>query len=194
MSTILFEVQGRYYQAPATAQFAANTLYFDPVSGEVWARTLRGLGWHWIAQPSSLTYLDQLEEFPRSCPGSLIGAAWIDTFLWSELPEPLLHRELTVLETAVQRLTSRTPIWYNNHSRNPQPWEQSMQPTAELIQRLAQARYKLARGELSNEELREALKDLRQHRMSAAEVSAKSRSSTSAKTVDADALLQQFLS
>ena len=69
-----------------------------------------------------------------------------------------------------------------------------MQPTAELIQRLAQARYKLARGELSNEELREALKDLRQHRMSAAEVSAKSRSSSSAKTVDADALLQQFFS
>jgi len=65
-----------------------------------------------------------------------------------------------------------------------------MQPSNEVIQRLAAARYKLAQGTLSNEELREALKDLRQHRTTAAEVSAKSR--TTKAPVDADALLQQF--
>lgn len=191
MSPTLFEVQGRYYPFTLCAQFEANTLYFDPHTGEVWARTFRGPGWQWIAQPSSLTYLSSVETFPRSCPGSLIGHIWIDSFLWAELPPPLLLRELAVMEQAVQRLTRGESIWYNNHTRSAIPWEPTMQPSNEVIQRLAAARYKLAQGTLSNEELREALKDLRQHRTTAAEVSAKSR--TAKAPVDADALLQQFL-
>lgn len=67
-----------------------------------------------------------------------------------------------------------------------------MQPSNEIINRLAQARYKLSKGELTNEELREALKDLRQHRMSAAETSAKSKAAKA--PVDTAALLSKFLS
>lgn len=192
MSTILFEVNNAHFPGEGEGAFSANTFHYDPWSGQVWASVFRGTGWQWIPQPSPLTLLHSTETFPHSCPGSLIGPHWLDTFLWAELPPPLLRRELTVLEEAMKRLTSGVSIWYNNRLRSTLPWEPTMIPDTEVINRLAQARYKLSQGTLTNEELREALRDLRQHRISAAEVSAKSRKA--ATPVDGNALLAQFLS
>lgn len=173
--------------------FSTNTLFFDPPTGEVWARILRDPQREWIAQPAPTHFLHPIEEFPKTCPGSLVGCSWIDTYSWKELSTPLLLRELTVLEQAVKRLTRGESIWYNNGSQSPTASkEHLMQPSNEIINRLAQARYKLSKGELTNEELREALKDLRQHRMSAAETSAKSKAAKA--PVDTAALLSKFLS
>lgn len=173
--------------------FQSNTLLFDPPSGEVWARILRNPQEEWIAQPAPIQYLHHTETFPQSCPGSLIGFSWVETLVWKELPLALLLRELTVLEQAIERLTRGESIWYNNGSHSSTVGKEClMQPSNEIINRLAQARYKLSKGELTNEELREALKDLRQHRMAAAETSAKSKAAKA--PVDTAALLSKFLS
>jgi hypothetical protein len=192
MMKALFLLNGRQIDGEE-CWFSTNTLFFDPLTGEVWARILRNPQREWTAQPAPLTFLHPVEEFPKTCPGSLIGCSWIDTYSWKELPPLLLQRELAVLEQAVERLTRGESIWYNNNSQSSTVSKEClMQPSNEIINRLAQARYKLSKGELTNEELREALKDLRQHRMAAAETSAKSKAAKA--PVDTAAILSKFLS
>lgn len=189
---ILFIVKGKQYDSDSLAGLRVNTLLYDPPSGEVWARIVREPSADWIAQPHGVSLLNRFETFPQSCPGSLIGPLWVDSLLWRELPLPLLQRELDCYEAAVQHLTRGESIWYNNGSHSNTAMEAGMQPSNEVIHRLAQARYKLSLGQLSKEELREALRDLRQHRMTAAEVSAKSKAAKA--PVDTAAILSKFIS
>lgn len=176
-------VDNRFWPLAGRGEAFYDSVFVSPWTGQVWARIDRGRG-DWI--PSRAPAAGE-KPWPLddSTPGSLFSA--YGDWRWQllrELPRPLLWREVSLIE----RLTSAILRDYNSPTlpASESPMNQS------LMQEIAMLRSKEAAGTLTDDELRAALRKMREGRVTASAVSAKSRA---AKTpVDPEAALAALMS
>lgn len=175
-------VDNRFFPLAGRGEAHFNTVLVSPWTGQCWSRTDRGRG-EWIATRSAAPS-EKPWPLPESIPGSLYTD--YDEWRWQalrELPRILLWRECKLLEDWARGQLSR----YNG----------STQPTSELpvnaslMQEIAALRAKEAAGTLTDEELRAALRKMREGRVTASVTSARSRAAKA--TVDPDAALAKLL-
>lgn len=177
-------VDNRFWPLAGRGESFINAVLFSPWTGQVWARIDRSPEFEWFGERMPAAG-EKPWPLPESIPGSLFSD--YDEWRWQalrELPRPLLIREIQLLE----RWTSATLSCYNCSTN--QPAEVAVNPS--LMQEIAELRAKIAADTISDEELRKALKIMREGRITAAATSAKSRAK--AVAVDPDAALAEFLS
>jgi hypothetical protein len=159
---------------PKWAYWHCNTALVSPWTGHTWGLIDRGQKVYIPVLRAALGELPYLDEVP----GSL--AFYEETI--SELPRELLERELTVMYD----FTSTTESVSICSTLSESAMSQS------LMQKIVEARVKIAAGEMTDEALRDLLKEMRQDRGSAAIASAKSRAKKT--EVDPEDALKAFLS
>lgn len=172
----------RFFPLAGRGEAHFNTLLVSPHTGQVWARIDRGKS-EWF--PARLAAAG---ERPWPLPECIPGSLFLDYDEWRwqilrELPRPLLLRECQLVEDWTRAQLS----CYNGATK---PMEVQVNPT--LMQEIAELRAKVAANTISDEELRKALRLMREGRVTAAVTSARSRAAKA--TVDPDAALAEFLS
>lgn len=168
-----------------------NTVLYEPMGGIAWCRIHRGQHLPELHIGASRFAVPTWAPFPRSVPGSVIGPTWTDeTYCWQELGPLALRREIGLMEVFAQRLHSPMLSGYNSPTNHPPELKLMQEDAQKVMVTLAEMRLKLSKGELSDEQLRDALKLLRQARVSAGAKSEKAR--TSKTPVDAGALMKQL--
>ena len=175
-------VDNRFYPLAGRGEMYLDSVLISPWTGQAWARIDRGRG-EWFAARMAAAG-EKPWPLPESIPGSLFSD--YDEWRWQsirELPRPLLWREIQLVE----RWTSATLQCYNCPTQS--VTEPSMQQS--LMQEIAALRAKEAAGTLTDEELRGILRKMREGRVTASTVSAKSRAAKA--PVDPDAALAEFL-
>lgn len=175
-------VDNRFFPLASKGESYLNTVFISPWTGQCWARVDRGRG-EW--SPMRLAAAGEKPwPLPESIPGSLFTN--YDEWRWQairELPRPLLWREIQLLECWTR---AQLP-GYNCSTQS----QSEIPVSPSLMQEIAALRAKEAAGTLTDEELRGALRKMREGRVTASVVSAKSRA---AKTpVDPDAALAELL-
>lgn len=161
------------------ALLRTNTVFISPWTGEVWARIDRKCG-EWLP----LRVPAQGEPYwpgPDTIPGSLYSD--YDEY-WDgvtrELPRVLLIREISLIEG----LTRATISCHNGATNG----DSNMTP--DLLQEIAALRGKVAAGTATDQELRDALRKMREGRMTAT-----AKAASKAKVVtNPDEALAAFLS
>jgi hypothetical protein len=146
---------------------AANEIYYSPYTGETWARLDRGFP-RWIASAHAAE-----GEKPYAFtvpPGTLARLPeQID-----EIPPEFLKREWSLWTSAIA-----SGIMNNSETDMPT-----------LMDRIAELRVKVDSGTATDEELREALRMMREDRMTAGSRSAASKARKA--PVDADQALKEL--
>ncbi len=160
-------------------QFCQNVVFISPYTGIAWARIERGQRqWHAHLAPSA----EDPAWLEGQVPGSLLD--YNIELRIKELSRPLLEREFTVLST----FTSAMLCGYNVE----QSTTESPAMNNTLMERIAQLRIKIGQGDVTDEELREALKMMRADRVTAMNTNRVSRAK--GPEVDPDKALADFLS
>jgi len=169
----LGEIEGN---APQSNQ---NTMYASPWSCTIWATITRAQN-----RPHYVELLPLPDEpsfpHPAAVPGSLYNPfedQYFNTI--AELPRELLIREIELLTNAKVHDTMYAHM------------ETSM-PHQSLLDEIAMLRSKIEARTIADEELRHALKLLREERLNAARRAASTR--TQREVVDPDDALKAFLS
>jgi len=160
---------------PKWAYWHVNTALVSPLTGLTWALIDRG-------QNVYIPYLRAPTGEPPYNPDDVPGSLLFDEVTVTELPRELLLRELTVMYD----FTSTTESVSICSTLSESAMSQS------LMQKIVEARVKIAAGEMTDEALRDLLKEMRQDRGSAAIASAKSRAKKT--EVDPEDALKAFLS
>ncbi len=173
-------VENRFYPLAAESMLHYNSVLINPWTGDTWARIDRGRDfWQTMLMPP------EGSKWYTSFPGTLCTN--YDIRLHSqleELPRALLDRELRIMAGFTSDQLSRY-----NWATIQQTHQANMTPT--LLTEIAALRAKVADGSITDDELRRALRVLREERMTAgARVAA---SVKKAETVSPDAALAAFL-
>lgn len=146
-----------------------NIAFVSPWSGDSWAKITQDPGRPFVfvirgAPGTPPAFIDSMS-------GSLfdLGEASWGLTGFTRLPRELLVRELDLVGVDVARLLG--------HNSATQSMESPMSTLVlhNLTERIAELRSKVASNNISDEELREGLRLLRQQRVSASAISAKSR-------------------
>jgi hypothetical protein len=183
----LILVDGRTYSmASRQPRFYLNTAIVCPWTGDTWARIDRGVReWNTSrlakrgqpAWPGPFTFTGP--------PGSLYTDYDVNLdYAYNELPRPLLLRELSLIE----ELTRATLSCDNGATLG------DTQMTPDLLKEIAMLRGKVETNTITDQELRDALRKMREGRMTAGAASAAKRAKTAAASVSPDDALAAFLS
>lgn len=166
-----------------------NTVFIDAQTGLETGRIFRGEDRLFTAETLQ-PHLPRWASFPQYVPGSLCQGHPVNIELGlDELGTQGLCREMQLMERGGKQLQSAIQYGYNSAITNhPGP---TLMAIDQIMIRLAEMRVRQTRGELSTEELREALKLLRQHRVSASAASAGARAAKA--PVDTAAILRNLM-
>lgn len=176
----LILVEGRTYPLVKPLMHY-NTVFISPWTGETWARIDRGCR-EWFSQRWAAR-----GEHPYPTSDSIPGTLFTPYDDWrfgalAELPLPLIMREISLIEG----LTRATLSCDNGATLG------DTLMTPDLLKEIAELRTKVASNTISDQELRDALKKMREGRVTAGAASAAKKAK--ATPVNPDEALAAFLS